>query len=134
MPDVEIGWRAPITNEEVTRVHHAAFSIDRDEIDDWQRALERYSLGWVTARAADTLIGFINVLTDGIAHAWLQDVIVDPAAQRSGVGTAMVERAATESTAAGLEWLHVDFDDEHTGFYLGACGFTPTAAGLRYLR
>jgi hypothetical protein len=32
--------------------------------------------------------------------------------------------------AAGCEWLHVDFEDHLRRFYLGACGFTPTNAGL----
>jgi len=115
-------------------VHDAAFGIETKSIDDWAAALERYSLGWVTARADDRLIGFVNVLTDGITHAWLQDVVVDPASQRSGVGTEMVRRAAAESTAAGLEWLHVDFAPDTTGFYFGRCGFTSTEAGLLYLR
>jgi hypothetical protein len=32
--------------------------------------------------------------------------------------------------AAGGEWLHVDFQDHLRDFYFGACGFTPTNAGL----
>ena len=32
--------------------------------------------------------------------------------------------------AAGCEWLHVDFQDHLRDFYFGACGFTPTNAGL----
>jgi hypothetical protein len=36
--------------------------------------------------------------------------------------------------AAGCEWLHVDFDEELRAFYLDACGFEPTAAGLIHLR
>jgi hypothetical protein len=32
---------------------------------------------------------------------------------------------------AGCEWLHVDWDDEElTAFYIDACGFVPTKAGL----
>jgi len=32
--------------------------------------------------------------------------------------------------AAGCEWLHVDFDAHLRDFYVGACGFRPTHAGL----
>ena len=39
-----------------------------------------------------------------------------------------------ESRAAGCEWLHVDFEEELREFYVGACGFTPTPAGLIALR
>lgn len=38
--------------------------------------------------------------------------------------------AAAEARAAGCEWLHVDFDEELSPFYLDACGFRPTTAGL----
>ena len=38
--------------------------------------------------------------------------------------------AVERSRAAGCEWLHVDFADHLRGFYLDACGFTPTNAGL----
>jgi hypothetical protein len=31
---------------------------------------------------------------------------------------------------AGCEWMHVDFDDRLRPFYLDACGFAPTTAGL----
>ena len=49
--------------------------------------LERHSLGWVTARRGDELVGFANVLWDGLVHAWLQDVMVTSSAQRNGIGT-----------------------------------------------
>ena len=42
-------------------------------------------------------------------------------------GTPVAARGATE---AGGEWLHVDFRDELAPFYLDACGFAPTAAGV----
>lgn len=31
---------------------------------------------------------------------------------------------------AGCEWLHVDFEPRLRRFYLDACGFRPTEAGL----
>ncbi len=38
--------------------------------------------------------------------------------------------AADGARQAGCEWLHVDFDPEHRAFYLNACGFKTTEAGL----
>jgi hypothetical protein len=40
------------------------------------------------------------------------------------------EVAVREARAAGCEWLHVDFEDHLRAFYLDACGFVPTNAGL----
>ena len=42
----------------------------------------------------------------------------------------MVGTAAHRARAAGCTWLHVDFVDELSAFYLGACGFQPASAGL----
>lgn len=50
--------------------------------------------------------------------------------RRSGVGAALVAEAARRAREAGCAWLHVDFEDDLRPFYLDACGFTPTTAGL----
>jgi hypothetical protein len=42
----------------------------------------------------------------------------------------MIDVALDGARAAGCEWLHVDFDDHLRPFYLDACGFSPTDAGL----
>ena len=78
-------------------------------------------------------LGFLNVITDGGVHAWLQDVIVEPAHQGSGIGKTMVDLAAQQCSDGGCEWLHVDFDEELSPFYFDRCGFRPTTAGLRHL-
>jgi GNAT superfamily N-acetyltransferase len=85
----------------------------------------------VTARLHDgALIGFANVAWDGSDHAFLLDPKVHPDYQRQGIGTALVRRAAVAADEAGCEWLHVDFQPHLRGFYVGACGFGPTDAGL----
>lgn len=91
--------------------------------------VERHSLGRVTATDETGLAGFLNVPWDGAVHAWLQDVIVAKRCRRSGIGLQMVATATTAARAAGCEWLHVDFAEEHRDFYFDACGFQPTNAG-----
>lgn len=122
-------WRAGLSDAELNVLHadtfgHAPFD------DEWNDQLRRWSIGWVTARRDGELVGFVNVLTDGGVHAWVHDVIVAAAEQRHGVGVQMMTLVRQQVTTAGCEWLHVDFDDEHTEFYIDACGFTPTRAGL----
>ncbi|MEM9564280.1 MAG: GNAT family N-acetyltransferase [Actinomycetota bacterium] len=132
MHDVEIGWRQPFTNGEANRLHAAAFEtrLYTDEEWNWVGLVEANSLGWVTARDDGELVGFANVLTDGFVHAWLQDVMVSPTRQRSGIGTLLVDEAARRTAGAGCEWLHVDFDDDVADFYYRRCGFQPTNGGL----
>lgn len=128
----ELSWRGEFTTREVNELHAEAFStrVFDDAEWDWERLVQRHSLGWVTARDGARLVGFVNVPWDGLVHAWVQDVMVAAAARGQGVGTRLVAAAAEGARAAGCEWLHVDFDDDLRPFYLDACGFTPTGAGL----
>lgn len=125
-------WRGSVGNEELNRLHAEAFDTRVYSQDEWNwvELLDRHSLGWVLAHDRDTLIGFVNVLWDGLVHAWLQDTMVASSARHRGVGTEVVKVAAREARAAGCEWLHVDFDEHLRAFYLDACGFSPTQAGL----
>ncbi|HEX9064604.1 MAG TPA: GNAT family N-acetyltransferase [Streptosporangiaceae bacterium] len=127
-------WRGPFASAEVSALHAEAFGADAcddsGQDPDWATMTGRYSLGWVTARDVAGLAGFVNVVWDGSAHAWLQDVMVAGRVRRRGVGTALVTRARDGARVAGCEYLHVDFEDRLRPFYLGACGFSPTSAGL----
>lgn len=130
---VRYHWRGPFANEELNTLHAEVFGHPVLNTD-WLSQVERFSLGWVTARDPDGLLGFVNVLWDGSAHAFLIDTTVATRAQRRGVGTQLVRSARENAAAAGCEWLHVDFESHLRDFYLESCGFQPTAAGLIRLR
>ena len=135
MNKLSVQWRAPFSDDEVQRVHDRAFDIKGTVAPSpWKQQLDRYSLGWATARIDWKLVGFLNVVTDGGIHAWLQDVVVEPDNQQHGIGATMIELAAEKCSEAGCEWLHVDFGDDVAGFYLDKCGFRATSAGIRYLQ
>ncbi|MBA2316147.1 MAG: GNAT family N-acetyltransferase [Chloroflexi bacterium] len=129
MTDATFDWRGAFENAELNALHAEGFGHVAGD-DDWRGQVERHSLGWVCAREAGELVGFVNVPWDGATHAFILDTVVAMRARRRGIGTRMVAIAAEEARAAGCEWLHVDFDDDLRGFYLDACGFRPTDAGL----
>jgi Acetyltransferase (GNAT) family. len=127
-------WRGELDNRALNELHAAAFG-HRLYDDDWVAQVKRHSLGWVCAwDDAGELVGFVNVPWDGGVHAFVLDTIVHPSKHRQGLGTAMVQLATERARAAGCEWLHVDFDDHLRPFYLDACGFTETGAGLINLK
>jgi GNAT superfamily N-acetyltransferase len=129
---ITYSWRGEFGNDEVNALHAEAFEtrvFDESEWN-WRELVTAHSLGWVVARDDDTLVGFVNVLWDGLVHAWIQDTMVAVGARGRGVGTGVVGAAVAGARAAGCEWLHVDFDDHLRTFYFDACGFTPTNAGL----
>jgi GNAT superfamily N-acetyltransferase len=132
---VEIRLQGPFTSREANELHAEAFGtrVFSDAEWNWRDQVAAHSLGWVTARDGEALVGFVNVISDGEVHAWLQDVMVAADARHSGIGRRLVEAARDGARAAGCEWLHVDFADDLAAFYLDACGFRPTRAGLMAL-
>lgn len=132
-PGINFEWRGAFTSTEANQLHAEAFDTEvfSDQEWPWAEQVDRHSLGWVTARSGTgELVGFVNVISDGFIHAWIQDVMVSESAQRQRVGVQLVHLARDQCRDAGCEWLHVDFDDEHASFYIEACGFTPASAGL----
>ena len=129
---IDYRWRGEFDNAEVHVLHAEAFDTPVfDECEwNWRELVEQHSLGWVVARDGERLVGFVNVVWDGLVHAWLQDTMVAAKARGRGIGTALVAHAREAAREAGCEWLHVDFDDHLREFYLDACGFRPTSAGL----
>jgi GNAT superfamily N-acetyltransferase len=132
-------WRGSFDSREVSALHAEAFggqggsggAGDQGACPrDWRAQVERHSLGWVCARDGDDLAGFENVAWDGSAHAFILDTMVAAGMRRRGIGTGLVAVAVREVRRAGCAWLHVDFEEHLRPFYLGGCGFTPSAAGL----
>lgn len=95
---------------------------------DFAPMLDR-SLTWIGAFDGARLVGYVNVVGDGGAHAFVLDTTVAPEYRRSGTGTRLVTAAADAARRSGARWLHVDFEPHLAGFYRG-CGFRPTEAGL----
>lgn len=126
---VEYEWRGDFDNHSLNALHAEGFGGPPGEID-WRARLHRHSLGWVCAREAGSLIGFVNVGWDGGVHAFVLDTVVARECRGRGIGAALVATAADEARAAHCAWLHVDFEEHLRPFYFGACGFRGTAAGL----
>ena len=105
-------WRGDVSSTELNRLHADAFEtrVYGDDEWDWVAQLG-HSLGWVVARDGDALAGFVNVVWDGLVHAWIQDTMVATAARHQGIATELIARAVDQSRSAGCEWLHVDFED-----------------------
>src|SRR3954451_1342992 len=105
MHDVLFAVRAPLTDAQLNALFAAAWPCHIAR--SFGSVLER-SLTWVAAWRAERLVGFVNVATDGAAHAFIVDTTVHPVVQRKGVGQRLVAAAIEHARAAGAEWLHVD--------------------------
>ena len=127
---LEVRVRFAVDDAVLSDLHGRAFGSPWTATQPWAQRLERHSVGpWVGGFAGPDLVGFVHACWDGGAHAFLLDTVVDPRFQRRGIGRRLVDALVTEVTAAGCQWLHVDYEPHLDGFYRG-CGFRPTAAGL----
>ena len=128
----QIAWRGEVSDEELIELTKSHGGV---AVRGWWTRVRARSLGWVVARSPDgVLVGFVNVAWDGGDHAFLIDTKTRPSHQRRGLGRAVMQRAVEGARAAGCEWLFVDFESRLAAFYLDACGFESTAAGLIRLR
>lgn len=131
-PNITYQWRGSFTNDEVHALHAEVFEtrlFDENEWN-WVEQVNAYSLGWVVARHGGRLVGFANVLWDGLVHAFIEDVMVDSSMRHRGIGVRVVHTARDEAKAAGCDFLQVGFDAHLRAFYIDACGFQPTNGGL----
>ena len=126
---LRFAWREEIDDRELSALHAAGFDGDGSVVP-WSVRLERYSLGWVTARRAEALVGFCNIITDGGRHAFLLDVVVHPDHQGTGIGRSLVLHAIEECRSLHVQWLHVDFEADLGDFYMADGLFRRTTAGI----
>src|SRR5262245_40842192 len=119
--EIGYGWRGDFANVEVNALHAEGFGYPVTQ-HDWWAQVNRHSLGWVCARAAGVLVGFVNVAWDGGEHAFILDTLVTADFRRQRIGVGLVGLAAERARAADCTWLHVDFEDHLRGFYLQSCG------------
>ena len=101
---------------------------DRAE-SDYPAALAGYDTTVEAYSKEGRLVGWCAIVSDGVRHAFLLDVIVDPNWQRQGIGRALIQRGCDAVHDKGITIIHADFTQENKGFY-EACGFRIGSAGI----
>jgi GNAT superfamily N-acetyltransferase len=71
----------------------------------------------VTARRGGKLVGLARALSDGATICYLQDVLVDPAEHRRGIGRALVEAVLDRYRAVRQKVLLTDDEPGQRAFY-----------------
>ncbi len=101
---IETTWCGEFTNDEANRLYAEAFEtrVFTAAEWDWEALVRAHSLGWVTARSTTELVGFVNVVWDGLVHAWIQDEMVATIARGKGMGRELIRVVTWEARHAGL--------------------------------
>ena len=124
-------WRGEFSNVEIRRAAEAFGTRLYDESEwNWIEQCERYGPRVGRAcRDESRFVGFVNVLWDGLVHAYLEDVMVAAEARNRGVGVGLVAARGWRQSC-GCEFLHAS---TRAGCASSACGFAPTLGGLMEL-
>jgi len=69
-----------------------------------EELIRAISNSWFTVSAydADTLVGFGRIVSDGVLHAMIYDLITDPSYQNHGIGTEILARLVAKATINGI--------------------------------
>ena len=76
----------------------------------------------------DTLIGYVDTTSNGITDAYIQDLTVDPAYQKQGIGTELMKRIIAKLKENRIFVISVLFDETLLPFYK-RFGFHPMLSG-----
>jgi aralkylamine N-acetyltransferase len=68
--------------------------------------------------ATGSAVGMGRVLSDGVSDGYIQDLVVLPPYQRSGIGRRIVALLVKESRARGLGWIGLVAEPGSEKFYL----------------
>ena len=90
----------------------------------------------VTAYCGERLVGFGRVLTDGILHAMVYDMIVHPDYQRRGIGTQILQQLVKWCNVAQIRSIQLFCAHGKRSFYEknGFVARHDDAPGMQYLR
>ena len=88
----------------------------------YEQILQRHYAYYTTRQADGALVGYVSVLSDGIADAFLLDLMVHPEHHRTGLGSRLVRRAVADMKQAGIQCVQVTFSKHLESFY-AQCGF-----------
>jgi ribosomal protein S18 acetylase RimI-like enzyme len=111
--------QAPLTGAQIEALRVA---VGWDEMPGMYDQILARSYTHFSVTESSRLIGFVNVISDGIADAFLVDLMIHPDFQHEGLGKALVAHAIGALQADGIRCVEVIFAPELEAFYR-ACGF-----------
>ena len=105
----------PVRPDEIESLR-AAVGWDRME-GRYGRILPKLYAHYSVRESSGDLVGFLSVLSDGVADAFLLDLMVRPDHQKNGIASALVKEAIRELKSAGVKCVQVLFDPELEPFF-----------------
>ncbi len=92
-------------------------SVHWDHQDGLYTKILAKSYTYYIIRDGACLVGFLSVISDGVADALLVDLMVHPKYQNQGIGTCLVQQAINDLKEDGIPCIHVTFEERLEKFY-----------------
>ena len=100
----------------------------------WDARIERYQriLGntylCVACFLEDELVGYVDVVSDGVDDAYIRDLMVNPEHQHRNIGSTLIGMVIDRVKPSGIKMLSVLFEPWETDLYVQA-GFNVMSGG-----
>lgn len=85
-------------------------------IDKYQRILGSTYL-CATCFLKDDLVGYVDVVSDGVDDAYVRDLMVHPEHQRQGIGSKLIRMVIEAVRPSGIKMLSVILEPDEADFY-----------------
>lgn len=105
------------------------------EMVNWEGRVEEFKkkLGntyfCVACFADNELVGYVDIVSDGIDDAYIRDLVVHPDYQRRGVGSKLLDMVITRVRSDGIKMVNVVFEPRLKEFYKKA-NFVIVSGGI----
>ena len=96
-------------------------------LDKYQRILGNTYL-CVACFFKGSLVGYVDVVSDGVDDAYVRDLMVHPEHQRQGIGSKLIRMVIEAMRPRGIKMLSVILEPDQADFYRQA-GFHIMAGG-----
>jgi ribosomal protein S18 acetylase RimI-like enzyme len=93
------------------------------ELVDWDGRVDKFKkkLGntyfYTACFAGNELVGYVDVVSDGIDDAYIRDLVVHPDYQRRGIGTKLIDMVVKRVRSDGIKTINVVFKPRLKEFY-----------------
>lgn len=88
----------------------------------------------ISAYDDDSLIGHIEVVSNGVTDAYIQDLMVHPEWQHQGIGTQLMDMAILELKKRDIYMISVIYGEKELQGYYEKFGFSSMLCGQMQLR
>lgn len=92
-------------------------SVGWNSMEECHKNSLKQSYFYICCYEGDKLIGFLDVVSNGVTDAYIQDLMVSPEYQGKGIGTNLMNKAIERLKEDNIYMISVIFEESLLSFY-----------------